>query len=281
MNERLMNRPRGIILDLDGTLYSGGHAIPGAVDAIAALRRGSHPVVFVTNALESPADYAAKLTQLGVPACPDQVITAPLVLTRYLGRHMPDATLFVISDPPLPETLSKCFRLSEEPDEIDAVVVSCDQSFDAHKLNVGFQALRQGARFLAVNADATCPVPGGVLPDAGAVIGALEGCTGRKVEVVAGKPSDLMANSILGMVRRPAGECLMVGDSLETDILMGHRNGMTTALVLTGVTRREDLGQAAVQPDYVLESLAELPWLLDKTSEPQELGHQEAPTPLF
>lgn len=257
-----VNGPAGVVLDLDGTVYRGDQLIPGAREAIEGLRRRGHPIVFVTNALESCAEHAAKLTRLDVPASPDEVVTAPLVLTRYLRRHMPDATLFAISDPPLLEVLGAGFRLSEAPEEIDAVVVSCDQAFDARKLNVGFQALRRGARFLAVNADATCPVPGGELPDAGAVIGALEGCSRRKVELIAGKPSTLMAEAILARLGRPAQECLMVGDSLETDILMGHRAGMTTALVLTGVTVRADLARACVQPDHVLESIAGVPGLL-------------------
>ncbi len=142
------------------------------------------------------------------------------------------------------------------------VVVSCDQAFDFRKLNIGFQALRRGACFLAINADATCPVPGGELPDAGAVIGALEGCSQREIELIAGKPWTRMAETILELLRLRAGQCWMVGDSLETDVLLGHRAGMTTALVLTGVTRRADLAHAPVQPDYLLESLADLPRLL-------------------
>ena len=236
--------------------------IPGAREAVERLRRWAHPIIFVTNALESSAEHAAKLTRFGIPTSPDEVVTAPSVLTRYLSRHMPGATVFAISDPPLLEALSANFRLGEDPAEIGVVVVSCDRTFDFRKLNIAFQALRRGARFLAVNADATAPVPGGEIPDAGAVIGALEGCSGRKVELVAGKPSPLVVEVALERLGRAASECLLVGDSLETDILMGHRAGMTTALVLTGVTRRADLAHAPVRPDYVLESIAGTPRLL-------------------
>lgn len=105
-------------------------------------------------------------------------------------------------------------------------------------------------------------MPGGELPDAGTVIGALEGCSQREIELIAGKPWTRMAETILDLLRLRAGQCWMVGDSLETDVLLGHRAGMTTALVLTGVTRRADLAHAPVQPDYLLESLADLPRLL-------------------
>lgn len=259
-----MNRPTGIILDLDGTVYRGDRLIPGACGAIEWLRRQVHRIVFVTNALESRAEHAAKLSRLNIPTEPDDVVNAPLVLTRYLNQQAPGATVFAIADPPLLEALGTQFELSEDPAEIDVVVASCDRSFDYRKLNIAFQALQHGAQFLATNADAACPMPGGELPDAGAVIGALEGCTGRRVERIIGKPSSLMADVVLERLRRSASECLMVGDSLDSDIVMGHRAGMMTTLVLTGVTRRADVGRAPVRPDHVLESVAELPALLDR-----------------
>jgi len=255
-------RQPGIILDLDGTVYRGGRLIPGAAEAVEELRRRGHPLVFVTNALESSDYLAARLARFGVSAEPDEVVNASSVLVRYLGRHIPNATVFPISDPPLVEALGAHFQLSQDPEQIDVVVASCDCTFDYHKLNIGFQALQRGARFLAANADPTWPAPGGELPDAGAIIGALEGCTGRQLELVAGKPSPLASEAALERLGRPAHECWLVGDSLKTDIEMGHQAGMTTVLVLTGVTRPADLARAPVRPDYVLESIAELPQLL-------------------
>ncbi len=256
---------RGYIFDLDGTVYLGERAIPGAPETIATLRQQNCGVVFLSNKpLERRRAYAEKLTRLGIPTSPDEVINSSLILARYLAREMAGATVFAIGEPPLLEELAAAgLRLSETPEEIEVVVASFDRTFDYCKLNIGFQALRRGARFLATNADRTCPVEDGEIPDAGAVIGALEGCSGRKVELVVGKPSSLIVEMALDRLGCLANECLMVGDRLETDILMGHRAGMTTALVLTGVTRRADLAHAPAQPDYVLESIAEVPRLLD------------------
>jgi arabinose operon protein AraL len=262
MNHR--KRAPGIILDLDGTIYRGDTLIPGAREAVERLHRRAHPIVFLTNAIESRAEHADKLIGLDIPASPDEIVNASLILTHYLSHEVPDATVFAISDPPLLEALSANFRLSEDPQEIDVVVASCDRTFDYRKLNIAFKALQRGARFLATNADATAPVAGGeLLPDAGAVIGALEGCSGRKLEMVVGKPSPLAAEVAVERLGRPASECVMVGDNLESDVLMGHSAGMITVLVLSGVTRRADLAHARVQPDYVLESIADLPCLLD------------------
>jgi arabinose operon protein AraL len=255
----------GIILDLDGTVYRGERLIPGAREAIEWLRGRGHPIVFVTNAIETRAEHVDKLAGLGVLARPDDIINAPLVLIRHLRRMMPNAVLFPIGDPPLIEQLAPHFRLSENPDEIDVVIASTDRAFDYRKLNIGFQALRRGARFWATNADPTWPQTSGEIPDAGAVIGALEGCTRRKVELVAGKPSPLVIGAALEHLECSAGECLLVGDSLRSDITMGKQAGITTALVLTGVTQRADLDRAPIQPDVVLESIAELPrWITPK-----------------
>lgn len=254
-----MSRAHGIILDLDGTVYRDEQLIPGAPQAIQELRRRGHPIVFVTNGTESRAGQVAKLNRFGIPARPQDVISATQVLIHHLKRQLPQATVFAVSDPPLVQELSDHFRVSENPDEIDVVIASCDRNFDFYKLNVAFQALRRGARFWATNADATCPVPGGEIPDAGAVIGALEGCSKRQVELVAGKPSPLVIETALERLQRRPSECLIVGDRLETDILMGQRAGVRTALVLTGVTQRTDLLHAPVQPDHVLASIGQVP----------------------
>ncbi len=254
-----MSKAHGIIFDLDGTVYCDEQLIPGATEAIRELRRRGHPIVFVTNGTESRAGQVAKLNRFGIPTRPQEVINATAVLIGHLKRQLPQATVFAVSDPPLVQELSAHFRVSENPDEIDVVIASCDRNFDFHKINVAFQALRRGARFWATNADATCPVPGGEIPDAGAVIGALEGCSKRQVELVAGKPSPLVIKTALEQLERRPSECLIVGDRLETDILMGQRAGTRTALVLTGVTQRADLPRAPVQPDHVLESIRQIP----------------------
>jgi HAD superfamily hydrolase (TIGR01450 family) len=268
--KRAHRRPDGLILDLDGTVYRGDRLIPGADQVVAYLRRHNYDVIFVTNAIESRIEHAEKLTKLGIPASPADIINSPLVLTTYLKKEMPDAVLYPISDPPLREELALHFRMSEDPDEVDVVIASSDRSFNFYKLNIGFQALRRGARFFATNIDATWPLLDGEIPDAGAIIGALEGCTQRKLELVAGKPSSLVAEAALQQLKQPAEACLVVGDRIETDIVMGQRAGMQTALVLTGATQPDALACAPVQPDHTLGSIAELPSLLESQVETRQ-----------
>jgi len=250
----------GYVFDLDGTVYLGDALLPGAKHTIETLRGAGSRVVFLSNKpLETRADYAAKLTHLGVPTSLDEVINSSWVLARWLKGEAPGAALFVIGERPLLDELSAAgFRLTEQPDEIEFVVASFDRTFEYHKLQVAFDAIRAGARFVATNADRYCPVPGGGLPDAAAVIGAIEGCTGKQVEVVVGKPSSITVRAILDRLQLPASACIMVGDRLETDMRMGREAGMATAVALTGVTTPELLAASEVQPDYVLQRLDEL-----------------------
>jgi phosphoglycolate/pyridoxal phosphate phosphatase family enzyme len=250
----------GYVFDLDGTVYLGDALLPGARHTVETLRGMGARVVFLSNKpLETRADYAAKLTRLGIPTSRDEVINSSWVMARWLQAEAPGSALFVIGEPPLLDELSEAgFRLTEEIDTIDFVVASFDRTFDYHKLQVAFDAIREGARFIATNSDRYCPIPGGGLPDAAAVIGAIEGCTGVGVEVVVGKPSPITVRAILERLQLPASECIITGDRLETDMRMGLDAGMATAVVLTGVTTPEILAVSDVQPDYVLQSLDDL-----------------------
>lgn len=251
---------RACIFDLDGTVYLGDSLLPTAQETIQRLRRMGVRTVFLSNnPTHTRKDYARKLTRLGLPTSADDVLNASAVMVDFLQEHMPGAPLFVIGEAPLCRELQRAgFPLSEDPQQIQAVIASFDRTFTYRKLQIGFDALRAGARFFATNADRFCPVPGGGQPDAAAIIAALEACTGRQVEAVVGKPSAHMSQAILRLLGLPPRDCLMVGDRLETDIRMGLEAGMHTALALTGATSLDALRHAAIQPHYRLHRLADL-----------------------
>ena len=256
----------GYLLDLDGTVYLGERLIPGVDRAIAELRARGRRIVFLSNKpLQSRTDYAEKLTRLGIPTTEDEVINSSYVLARYLGKRAPGATVYAIGEPPLIAELEAAgFAISEDPKKIEYVIAAFDRTFDYRKLEIAFQALKRGARFYATNPDRTCPVEEGEIPDAAGMIAALEATAGRQVELVAGKPSRHMVEAALEVLGLPPQRCAMVGDRLETDMVMAKNNGLVAILTLTGVSRREDLGLAPVAPDYVIESIAELPTLDEK-----------------
>ncbi len=252
---------RGFIFDLDGTVYLGDHVLFGAIETIAELRARGFKTVFISNKpLEPGSAYAAKLTRLGIPTPCDDVITSARVLAMYFQRNAPGARVFIIGEPPLIEEMRQAgLHIVDDPARIEYVIAAFDRTFDYRKWNIAFQAIKfHGAHFVATNADKSCPVDGGEIPDCAGIIAALEATTGKKVEFVAGKPSPLIIQAGIERMQVHAEECLVIGDRLETDIAMGRAAGTRTALVLTGVTRREHLASAAIQPDFVLESLGEL-----------------------
>ncbi len=265
MDERV-NALQGYILDLDGTVYLGDRVIPGAADAIARLRARGQKVLFLSNKpLQSRANYAEKLSRMGIPAAEADVLNSSFVLASRMAQVAPGARVFAIGEPPLLEELERAgLRITEDPNHIEHVVAAFDRTFDYRKLNIAFQALRRGSRFWATNPDRTCPVDGGELPDTAGVIAALEATTERCVEEITGKPSPIMVAIALAELELPAASCAMVGDRLETDIRMALETGLVAILTLTGVTTRACLERSAYRPDVVIESLAELPELAQR-----------------
>lgn len=268
---KYLNNIEGFIFDLDGTIYLGDRALPGAEESIREIRHQHKKVLFLSNKPLYPREnYAQKLTRLGIPTSPEDVITSGYVLGFHLAHTHPELRIYVIGEQNLKNELrNQGMTVIEEFDEqdpmevinpygVDAVVVAFDRTFDYRKLNTAYQSLLKGARFFATNPDKACPMPGGSIPDAGATLVALEHLTGRGVELLAGKPSALMASVVLQRLDLPAERCMMVGDRLETDIRMGKEAGMHAAVVLSGVSTRQQASQANPKPDLILDTLGQL-----------------------
>jgi phosphoglycolate/pyridoxal phosphate phosphatase family enzyme len=250
---------RGWLFDLDGTVYLGEALLPGAERVIAALRAADRRVVFLSNKpLHTRADYAAKLSRLGIAAAAEDVINSSIVLARHLRTLDPGAPVFVIGEPPLLAELA-AHGFAVRPDHrVRWVVIAFDRTFDYAKLNVALQAVRQGARLIATNPDRTCPTEDGEIPDCAGMIAAVEAVTGHTVEVIVGKPSPIILEVALASLGVAAADAVIVGDRIETDIVMGKQRGLATVLVLSGVTRADDPRIAEVRPDLVLPGIADL-----------------------
>ena len=250
---------RGWLFDLDGTIYLGEALVPGAAETVAALRADGRRVAFLSNKpLETRGDYARKLTRLGVPAAADDVINSSLVLARHLATLDAGAPVFVIGEPPLiAELRAHGFEVRADH-RVRWVVIAFDRTFDYAKLNTALQAVRQGARLIATNPDRTCPTADGEIPDCAGMTAAVEAVTAARVEIVVGKPSPIILDVALAQLGVPAAESVIVGDRIETDIVMGKQRGLATVLVLSGVTRADDPRVAEIAPDLVLPSIREL-----------------------
>lgn len=253
---------KGFIFDLDGTIYVDDEIISGVAEAIKELKERGDKVVFLTNkSIASRNDYVEKLNKLGVKVKLNEVINSNYITAHYLKSAMDEEdTVYVIGEEPLFKELSdEKIKLADVPEKASYVVLGWDREFTYDKLNIAFQAWRNGAKIIATNPDRTCPVQGGEIPDCGAMIGAIEGATGEPITTITGKPSSMMAeyvlNTVLGM---KAADCYMVGDRLETDIKMAKEAGIQSVLVMTGITTPEMLRETDYQPDFVLRSVKDI-----------------------
>lgn len=251
----------GYALDLDGTVYLGDTALPGAVEAIHELRNLGCGVVFVTNKpLDTAADYAAKLTRLGVPCDADDVVTATDAMVLYLAVKHPGSRILAVAEPTLQAALRDAgHHVICRPADADVVVVSFDRTFDYAKLTAAYRAVRlHGAALVATNPDPYCPTPDGGLPDCAAMLAAIEACTGTRAEAVTGKPSEHMVEAVLDRLGVPPSDAAIVGDRLSTDVAMAERAGTAGVLVLSGATSPSDLLRSDIKPRYVVDDLSQL-----------------------
>jgi len=249
----------GYVFDLDGTIYLGDELLPGAKRLVLKLRELDRRVVFLSNnPTKDPRMYAEKLTKLGLETPAGEIVNTVVTMTQWLIQNHPDATVFPIAEEPLKNALHEAeINTSEEPEEIDIVIASYDRGFDYRKLQIAFDAIwfHERAMLVTTNPDRYCPFPGGRgEPDAAAIVGAIEGCTGAKCEVNVGKPDPIMLKTIMDLMGLEAKDCVMTGDRLYTEIRMALDAGMPSAVVLTGETKAEDLeGESEDNlPDYVL-----------------------------
>lgn len=251
----------GYALDLDGTVYLGDALLPSAAETIDEIRSAGAQVVFLTNnPLHSPAEYATRLTALGVPASAADVVTPLAVLTGYLRRDHADALVLTVAEPLVEATLAAAgIEVTTDPAAAGVVVVSFDRTFSYDKLLAAYRAVRHhGASIVATNPDPFCPTPDGGLPDCAAMLAAIEACTGVKAEAIMGKPSSHMAAELLRRLAVSAADAVIVGDRLSTDVAMSVPLGMSSVLVTSGATAAAEIDRSAAKPDFVISSLADL-----------------------
>jgi 4-nitrophenyl phosphatase len=229
-----MRRYALYILDLDGTLYRGEEPLPGAREAVAALRAGSKVRFLTNNSTRRPEDYAAKLTAMGFEAKAAEVYTSAMAVGETLRGSARSA--MVVGEEGLSAAL-KGAGVSPGGDRPDAVVVGLCRAFDYAMMSRAMQhLLRPEVRFVATNGDVTFPMEGGrLIPGSGAIVAAIAACSRREPEVV-GKPNPYAIRWILSEAGVAVGDTLVVGDRVETDIAAGQRAGCDVHLVMTGVT---------------------------------------------
>lgn len=251
---------KSIISDMDGVIYRGKQLIPGAKEFVARLLESKTPFLFLTNnAEQTPLDLKLKLEHLGISGLTeDNFITAAMATAMFLKtqNRKTNPTAYVIGGGGLINELYNIgFSISES--NPDYVVVAKSTSFGFEQLKKAVRFIDNGARFIGTNPDMIDPVEGGLEPAAGTFLAAIAAATGKKPYIV-GKPNSLMMLLAARKLGAHPENCVMVGDRMDTDIVGGMEAGMTTVMVLSGVTTPEIMEQFPYRPDHVLQTVGDI-----------------------
>ena len=257
----LLSRYDQLVLDLDGCVYVGDEATPGAVEAISSLREAGKRLAFVTNdPRRSGEEYVAKLWSLGIKAALSDVVTVGGAMQHLLAETRGGRTAFVVGTDSLKRHVADAgLRLLNGTDlasRAEVVIVGGTDQLVFEDLRDAVLAVRRGADFLATGRDPTYPMPDGLWPGTGAILAAVEYGSERQAAIV-GKPEPQLL--LTALERLGEGRTLVIGDRLDADVAAAARAHLDAALVLTGGTSREQAEAAAEpRPIAVAESLAAL-----------------------
>lgn len=247
----------GYLIDMDGVIYRSSQLIPGADRIINQMVKQDIPFVFLTNnSQRTRRDVVMKLQHLGIRVSEQHVYTCAMATARFLAAQNPNGTAYVIGEGGLLTALHRHGYAIDDRNP-DYVVVGEGRMFNAESLEIATNMILNGAKLIATNPDVNCPTSSGTRPGCGAIVALLEAATGTKGFSV-GKPSPVMMRGARKELGLTAGQTVMIGDTMSTDIIGGLQLGYRTVLVLTGSTKQADLRHWAFQPDMVLESINEL-----------------------
>jgi HAD superfamily hydrolase (TIGR01457 family) len=256
---------RTFVFDLDGVVYRGNDPIPGAVATIKNLGQLGHQVYFFTNnATKSRTSFVEKLRKMNVITDEDHVMTSAYATALYLRDiGAVGKTVYPVGEYGLRQELTDVgMTVVHDPigKKVDYVVAGLDREFTYDKLNKAQQAILSGAEFIATNTDSTLPLEAGSLaPGGGSIVAAIQTAAGV-IPTVIGKPAMPAIQQLLKIAKAAPKETVMVGDRLETDILVGNRAGTITVFVLTGISTKEEMEAAPdeMKPTFTMEDLGEM-----------------------
>ena len=248
---------RSYLMDMDGVLVSEENAIPGADAFIARLREREIPFLVLTNnSIYTPRDLSARLRQHGIDIAEENIWTSALATARFLDDQRPGGTAFVVGEAGLITALHQAgYTMTDN--HPDYVVLGEQRSLSFERITMATRLIRNGARFIATNPDATGPSVRGPIPATGSVAALMTHATGVAPYFV-GKPNPLMMRSALNAIGAHSESTAMIGDRMDTDIISGMEAGLETILVLTGLTTRELAEREPYRASRVIDSIADL-----------------------
>ncbi|MEW6439732.1 MAG: HAD-IIA family hydrolase [bacterium] len=252
-----MEPPKNYLIDMDGALVNGESMIPGADRFIERLKaRGAEFLVLTNTPIYTPGDLAHRLRFLGLEVPAERIFTSALATARFLHSQKQGGKAYVVGESGLTEAIHGIGYIITDRDP-DYVVLGETESYNMDSITRAIRLVARGAFFIATNPDPSGPSESGIVPACGALAALVEKASGVSPFFV-GKPNPLMMRTALNHLGVHSENTVMVGDRMDTDIVAGVESGMETILVLTGVTRREDVARFPYQPTRIVESVAEI-----------------------
>lgn len=248
---------KNYLMDMDGVLVHGRTAIPGAAEWIDYLNASNTPYLVVTNnPVYTTRDLAYRLQATGLDVPAERIFTSASATARFLQAQRPQGTAFVIGESGLTTAIHDIDYIITDYSP-DYVVLGETHGYNIDQITRAIRLIAAGSRFVATNPDPSGPGEGGLLvPACGAMAALIQSATGVAPFFV-GKPNPLMMRTALNYLGAHSEETVMIGDRMDTDIIAGVNSGVATALVLSGVTRREDVSRYPYQPSAIFDSIAD------------------------
>jgi NagD protein len=255
--EGYVNDIKNYLIDMDGVLLRGTMLIPGAAEFVQRLRTQQIPfLIFTNNSQYTPRDLQMRLHYMGLEVPPDAIFTSALATAQFLHSQRPAGRAYTIGESGLTTALHDIgYILTDQ--EPEYVVLGETTTYSFERITQAIRFVTAGARFIATNPDVMGPGEGGIVPATGAVAALISAATGIKPYFV-GKPNPLMMRTALRTINAHSQDSVMIGDRMDTDIVAGTESGLRTILVLTGVTRREQVERFPYRPTWIHESIADI-----------------------
>ena len=252
------NQKKGFICDMDGVIYHGNIVLPGVKEFIDWLNRENKQYLFLTNNSSlTPRELQQKLARLGLDVSEEHFYTSALATAAFLKEQAPGCSVYTIGEAGLTHALYEVGCTMNEVNP-DYVVVGEAKSYSLETLTKATNLVMAGAKLIGANSDVSGPIEHGIMPACRALVSPIEMATGVQA-YFCGKPNPLMMRTGLKLLGCHSAEAVMIGDRMDTDIISGLETGMSTVLVLSGVSTRETLKTYAYRPTVVLDGVGDIP----------------------
>ena len=254
------NSKKGFICDMDGVIYHGNQILPGVAQFIDWLHQEKKDFLFLTNnSGYTPRELQQKLARMGLDVSEDHFYTSALATAAFLKKQAPGCSVYAIGEAGLFNALYDAGITMNEVNP-DYVVIGEGKSYSLDTLTKAVNLVLKGAKLIGANSDLTGPIENGIAPACRALIAPIELATGKQA-YFCGKPNPLMMRTGLDILGCHSADAVMVGDRMDTDIISGMESGMSTVLVLSGVSTRETIDTFAYRPTVVLNGVGDIPTL--------------------